>query len=95
MRRPPKPDVRAGDVVEVQVCAWHDDEGGRTERSWRPTGTTFVTVAGDVVWDRWAGGWQVDLSKNPHHGRVRARYVRVLEHVVGWDQPELDLGTSE
>jgi hypothetical protein len=87
MTRPPRPDIRPGDGIEVQICAWQTGKYGT--RRWLPTGETFETVAGEVCYDRWIpGGWCVDLPPNPHHGRTAAQYVRVLDRAA-WTEPDL------
>lgn len=71
-RRPPKPDLAAGDRVLVKACRWVQGPGGPV---WARYGTRW-RVVDRVVHDVWAG-WQIASTPTaPHHpSREPARHV--------------------
>lgn len=73
-RRPPKPDLVAGDQVLVEAHRWQDTPDGRR---WAPTGAHRLRVVERLAWDSWCESWQIwSTPTAPEHpSREDIRHV--------------------
>lgn len=64
-RRPPRPDLDAGDRVLVVAKLWITTA---TVHAWLPTGGYRWRTVDRLVWDHWRESWQVmSTPAAPHH----------------------------